>query len=465
MAYVHIMPQIQYLWLSQDPKVEKVPGWCKVELKKITFMQQSKLVKALEQLNAWELRHLDDFVHSPFFNKHQRVTQLFEMLIAAAPDHAGPEFDREVVFARLFDGEPFHEQRFKDLLSLAMKTLRSFWSHYHLRADELATGMALLEEMRDRDWESEFEKAGRQVEKLLGKSNEKMHIRRMKELALQESRINYQSTRHSRKVEDSLQVFSNHLDAYYLMAKLKYGVEMANRQNVLGQAFDFGLLEPVLDHLQNQPGLLEDNPDLRLYFLIYTFVRGEDHAAFERFIEELPAYGASFSQIERRELYTYAMNFCIQQFNKGRRDYLKTLLELYKLALGDDTLLEDGWLSHWNYKNIVSAGLKAGDFSWTADFIDQYKPKVPPGERKTPTPTTWLRSISSSKTIPTPCACCNTLSSRMYSTTWAPRSCCSNPSTSSARTRPWSTSATPSASTSSATKRSPSTTTRSITTW
>lgn len=345
-------------------------------------MRQSKLVKSVNALNAWELRHLGDFVHSPFFNKHPRVTRLFELLIAGAAPRGAGELNRERIFAELFPGEPFHEQRFKDLLSLCMKTLRSFWTHFRLRQDEVATGMALVEEMRDRDQENEFEKACRQVEKVLQKSNEKMHIIRMKELALQESKINYLSTRHSRKVEDSLQVLSDQLDTYYLMAKLKYGVEMANRQNVLGQQFALGLLEPVLDHLKAHPGLLERNSDLRLYFLIYTFVREEDPAAFARFLAEVPVEGQRFSQIERRELYTYAMNFCIQQFNKGKRHYLQTLLQLYQLALGDDTLLEEGWLSHWNYKNIVSAGLKAGDFTWTAEFIEGYKPRVRPDERE-----------------------------------------------------------------------------------
>lgn len=345
-------------------------------------MQQSKLVKAIGRLNAWELRHLDDFVHSPFFNKHGRVSRLFEMLIAAAPDFDQDRFVKADVFAELFDNEPYDEQRFKDLLSLAMKTLRSFWTFYHLRNDEVATGMALIEEMRDRDWESEFDKACRQVDKLLTRSDDKLHIVRMKQLALQESRINYLSTRHNRKVEDSLQIFSEHLDAYYLLAKLKYGVEMANRENVLGQQFDFGLLEPVLEHLGAQAALLDAHPDLRLYFLIYRFVRHEDHPAFEQFMTSMPQHGKQFSQIERRELYTYAMNFCIQQFNKGHRDYLKTLLELYELALSDDTLMEDGWLSHWNYKNIVSAGLKAGEFVWCADFIERYKPRVEPGERE-----------------------------------------------------------------------------------
>ena len=44
------------------------------------------------------------------------------------------------------------------------------------------------------------------------------------------------------------------LDTYYILAKLKYGVEMANRQNVVSQAFYFGLLEPVLQHLEEQNG-------------------------------------------------------------------------------------------------------------------------------------------------------------------------------------------------------------------
>ena len=61
-------------------------------------MFQSKLTKAVAELNAWELRHLQDYVHSPFCNKNEKVTCLFDHLITLAPEFSAENLDREIIF-------------------------------------------------------------------------------------------------------------------------------------------------------------------------------------------------------------------------------------------------------------------------------------------------------------------------------------------------------------------------------
>ena len=98
-------------------------------------MKQSKLVKAISELSAWELRHLADFVHSPFFNKHERLTLLMDLLIDSAPEFDAERLNRIDVYRMVFENASFDEQKFKDLLSLGMKTFKSFLSFYRLRQD------------------------------------------------------------------------------------------------------------------------------------------------------------------------------------------------------------------------------------------------------------------------------------------------------------------------------------------
>jgi hypothetical protein len=85
---------------------------------------------------------------------------------------------------------------------------------------------------------------------------------------------------------------------------------------------------------------------------------------------------------ETREIYAYAINFCIRQVNKGGEAYLQVLLSLYQNALQDGALFSDGWLFQWDYKNIVSAGLKARNFAWCENFIQAYKDKLEPSTRE-----------------------------------------------------------------------------------
>lgn len=345
-------------------------------------MRQSKLVKAVSELGAWELRHLADYVHSPFFNKHDRLTLLMDLIISAAPDFTTEALAKEHAYRLVFEGADWDEQRFKDLMSLGMKLFKSFLAFYRLRKDEFTQGLALLDELRERDWEQEFSKSLQQVQRLAdtqqGQSQEKVH----RSLKLHEALFNFQGAAKGRKMDDSVTVATDLLDSYYLIYRLKFAVEMANRRNVIGQEYEPGLLQPILDYLQAHPTTVGNNLGLRIYLLIYQLLTGTD--AERPFGELLGILHEGIGQLqvtERREIYGYAINFCIQQINRGQSTYLAGLLDLYQRALDDETLLTEGWLSQWDYKNIVTSGLKARRFEWCEAFIEQYKAKIEPSAR------------------------------------------------------------------------------------
>lgn len=346
-------------------------------------MHQSKLVKAISELSAWELRHFHDYVHSPFFNKHEKLTLLFDILVDAAPDFEAEALDRYQLYDRIFANGGYKEQKFKDLLSLGMKAFRNFLSFYHLRQDEFSTGMALLEELRERSWDAEYVKMRKSMYKALEKGEEKLQERQMKRLQLHESWISFLTSRRNRFVDDSVQVASDQLDTYFIVAKLKYGVEMANRQNVVAQDFDRGLLEYVLKYCDDRPELLDKQPEIGIYYQVYRCLTLEEpEEAFADLLLRLGSHSDQFPKPELREMYGYAINFCIKQINRGQSQYLNLLLELYQRALDSEAMYIDGWLSQWDYKNIVSASLKAGRFDWCAGFIEAYKEKVEPGSRE-----------------------------------------------------------------------------------
>jgi hypothetical protein len=346
-------------------------------------MKHSKLVTVISELSAWELRHLSDFVHSPFFNKHERLTVLLDLIVGSAPTFAEADLDRYTVYAQVFQETRFDEQKYKDLLSLGMKLFKSFLSFYRLRKDEYKQGLALLEEMEDRKWEGEFNKTRLGLEKAIDAQPEQLQEISLRHLRLQEVYINFLGAGKDRKVEDSVRTASAHLDTYYIVYRLKLGVEMANRKNVVGQEFDLGLLGPVLSYLRAHAEKVEKNIGVRIYLLLYQVLTEQDAAApFEDLVAILHGGITQFHIVERREIYGYAINFCIQQINRGQDQYLSGMIDLYQHALDDETLLHEGWLSQWDYKNIVTSGLKAKRFDWCAQFIDQYKGKIEPGARE-----------------------------------------------------------------------------------
>lgn len=347
-------------------------------------MHQSKLIKAIKTLNPWELRHFQDFIHSPYYNKHERVRNLVDQIVVSAPSYDTPILERKQMYGLLFDGKEFHEQKFKDLLSLTTKLFRQFLAVNQLKNNTFRTGMALLEAYRQKHLDQEYLKQRKALLKSVGSEVQKLPTLYQRDLDLQEDLITYLSGTMSRSLDDSVQLASNKLDLFFIISRLKYGVEMANRRNVVGLEYESGLLDHVLRYLEETPDLMDQNPGIKIYLSIYKCLTLTDpDPSFQELLYTLKEHGPGFSRPELREMYGYAANFCIKQINTGRSEFLPILIDLYRWALDHGALFSvDGWLIQWDYKNVVSASLKAGEAEWCRNFIETYREKIAPEFRE-----------------------------------------------------------------------------------
>lgn len=347
-------------------------------------MQNSKLVEQLKQLSAWELRHFSDFAHSPFFNKHASVTDLVDHLLTFAPAFDAPELNRESVYAALFPDQEFQVQRCKDLFSQTMKLLRSFFAFYELKNNDYQIQRALLNAYQKRQMDRPYQKVYTAQEKAIAQIEGKLQEYHLRQLLLHETHITYLTGTMSRSVSDVVQKASDRLDVYFILSKLKYGIEMANRKRVIQQEFDTGMVPELMTYLDRNPEIEAQHPEIGIYLKIYrTLTETDATAHFERLRSDMERHANALPRLELREIHSYASNFCIRQVNAGQRQYLATLLELYQWALQHGVLIDkDGWLLQWDYKNIVSASLKAGEAAWCQQFIEQYKEKIAPEFRE-----------------------------------------------------------------------------------
>ena len=86
-----------------------------------------------------------------------------------------------------------------------------------------------------------------------------------------------------------------------------------------------------------------------------------------------------FTKPELQTIYGYLQNYCIEQINKGQRQFLQESFMLYKDQLEKELLMDNnGFLSQWHYKNIVTAGIRLEEMDWTYHFIEKYKTRLNP---------------------------------------------------------------------------------------
>ena len=77
-------------------------------------------------------------------------------------------------------------------------------------------------------------------------------------------------------------------------------------------------------------------------------------------------------------MYIYAQNYVTSQLNVGKSEYLEEVFRLYREMLEKEVFLINGYLDAGVYKNIVTVGLRLGQFDWVEIFLDKYQSYLHP---------------------------------------------------------------------------------------
>lgn len=199
------------------------------------------------------------------------------------------------------------------------------------------------------------------------------------EFKLQQQQNLFIENKDQRQAEKNLQDVVSSLDNYYLYQKLKYTAAMLHYQNFLTLEADMPLLNEILQLLNAKPSQVPGIQIYRYIILAYTQPENENH--YQNLKALLIANTNLFNTEEVKSMFVFAMNYCINRINYGNAVYLSEILGLYKYALQNSLLLEDGMLSQWEYKNILTAALRLKEFKWAEGFMNDYKGLLPKADR------------------------------------------------------------------------------------
>ncbi|MEM7038154.1 MAG: hypothetical protein AAF570_14310, partial [Bacteroidota bacterium] len=194
---------------------------------------------------------------------------------------------------------------------------------------------------------------------------------------LSEFRYNTITSRND-QVQEKLQAVVDDLDVFYVISRLRHACSTLTHQNIFQADYRIGMLDEVVAYVERSP--LLENPSVALYYHAYKAFSTENPEHHFRAL----VHGLStplFSDAEMRSLYLLAINFCIRAINKGDAAYTDQLLHLYAQALEQGVLLENGQLSPFTYKNIVSAALKLTRYEWAEAFVESYRERLPEAHR------------------------------------------------------------------------------------
>lgn len=339
-------------------------------------MENSKLIALLKTFSTKELREFNEFVSSPFFNKNEELMQFNEILRKLAPDFQPKKIEREKLFSKMYPGKAYDDKQLNYLMSFTLKLAEQYIGYTQFKKDEIQEKVQILSAYNDRDLEKHYQFIHNQVTKQL----EQHPYRNMQFYYLQFLTANISNDhflkQKIRKYDDRLQMAADHLDQFYLARKLRYCCEMLDRKLSIAADYELHFIDEVVAYVEQNPDMR--TPSVAVYYTVLMMLQGAEQEHFRELKRLIVAHREKFPQADLKDIYGYAINFCIRKVNNGDQSFLEELFNTYNEALEDGTLLEDDRLSPWAYKNIIGVGLRLRLFDRTEQFIREYNGKLAP---------------------------------------------------------------------------------------
>lgn len=353
-------------------------------------MPKPRIINLLEALSSQEIRRFVTFVESPYFNQNKKLIRLAKYLAGSHPDFRESEVANKRLFRAAYGKDTAYEEQWVfDHLSQLRRLLEQFLAQTEFEKDSAGEMRYLLHALSERDMSDSFPKVARKAEKKLSQPAKKNATYFLNHFLIQEIRLSQTQRARKRSVDEkqeaALKDMVRSLDRFYLANKLKLSCEMRNRSRIVNTAYPFDLMTEIGHALTKPEQIYLETPVVSIYFTIYRMLTEEEAAAdyFAELVGLLEKFGDTVARTEAVAMYAFAQNYCIQQINRGNSAYLRELFLLYQRMLSAGILIEsDGYLAHWNYKNIATVGARMGEDEWVRAFIEKYRDNLDPAYRE-----------------------------------------------------------------------------------
>lgn len=343
-------------------------------------MHKSKPLSILRTLSTWERKNLEEYLHSPFFNKNQRIIDFWDLIKPYAPGFDQEDLAMERVFGAMFPGEDYDHQKLRYLMTDFTRLCEGFLAYKVWEADPIDHGLYLQRAYQEREIVKPFlekkRKLFQQIDKLDGRShliyNDKFRYAEMSYYGEYELAI-------GKNPADHISEVMNALDELFLVKKLRYSCELINQSNVLNKHYEFFLTQELMDHMAAHPDFGSDLA--RLYYqALLTLQEDSEEAHFFTLKQMLYKALGNIDLDDLSDLYTCALNYSIKQLNTGNQKFVRESFELYKVLMENRIIFVKGELPLQHFKNMIALGVREKEYEWTEAFINDFKQFLPPDE-------------------------------------------------------------------------------------
>jgi hypothetical protein len=337
-------------------------------------MHKTKVVRLLASLSPVEINRLGKFVHSPFFNVHEPTLLLWQLLRAQYPNFSEQKLNKEILFKEIYPGEKFSDGKLGVLRNNLLRLIQAFLVQQSFESDELLRQRFLLRSLSEHKQDHFLPKLIQEGRDKIRKHPEHDVMLSYHAFMLEDFVSEYGLLHSNRSIDVDFQQVMNHLDHFYLVLKLRYACAMIGQGHLLAKAYDISLLQPILLHCKELD--FQTYPLIGTYYLCFRMLREEDTSCYDDLKALTNRHLDDFSREDQTNLLGFMVNFCNEQYKKGKLKYMREMFVHYQKMLELDLLFEASMLSSVHYLNIVSISLHLKEYGWAEGFIYKYQDRI-----------------------------------------------------------------------------------------
>jgi hypothetical protein len=329
-------------------------------------MEKSKLIEVLLTIDAREKRQFGLWLLSPIHNQRTDILALYDFLLSKGTT----EINKEAAWQSVQPAEPYDDARMRQVMYFLTKQLEDFLAWQDIQANPTLLELSKLRIYRRRQLTKPFRATLEGTKKMLeeGKQRNSRYLRDISMLEMET--YAFKSASQSNQLLN-LQETSDALDLAYIAEKLRISCLMLSHKAVYRQVdYQHGTLQTLLTYIEAQD--LLTLPAIAVYYHCYmASIDRNNESHFKALLSLITEQREVFPENELRELYLFALNYCIYWSNRGSSDYLIYMFDLYKTGFEDQILFERGIISRFTFFNAVGNAIKIGKFEWAEAFIHQ----------------------------------------------------------------------------------------------
>ena len=317
-------------------------------------MQKSQLIQVFRTLSKKEIRDFKKWISSPMHNLREDVVKMYDYLTSNDNLDNENNLDKILVFRYLCPKEKFDDARMRQSMYFFMECLENFLIYQKFLEDETRQKSFLASVYKKRGLNKAFKKVVNTFLEKKEKEKNQSDAFFLNDYEFQKDLFDY-TNQHERSEQTNFDAMQAALDNYYLVNKLRLACVALYHSRIFKVNYNIKLLSEIVAYLENEPS---KEPIIATYYnVMMTLMFPDKEEFFSDLKEKLNEYTPFFTWNDGHEIYLFTINYGASKLNQGKSEYRRDVFNLYKNGIELGFLLENGGITTYTFKNVVTLGI------------------------------------------------------------------------------------------------------------